>query len=78
MERIKRDREFICKVVGEMLNNPDEIDIYSATILYDKLELYINEVRSQALCHVKMLERAYEDLESILRAYEDLKSILGE
>jgi len=39
------DRKVICDIISEMLDNPDENEIYPTTRCYDKLEKYIKDVR---------------------------------
>jgi hypothetical protein len=41
-------RAFICKVISEMLDNPDKNGIYPTTKAYDRLEHYINAVEYEA------------------------------
>ena len=43
------DRKEICKIISEMLDNPDEHGIYNTTRAYDKLEEYVYEQRWLAI-----------------------------
>ena len=42
---MKRDRNKICEIISEMLDNPDKYEIYPTTVAYDKLEKYIESER---------------------------------
>lgn len=44
-----RDRTEICKIVSEMLDNPDKHGIYPTSTAYTKLELYIESERIKAV-----------------------------
>ncbi len=44
-----KDRTEICKIISEMLDNPDEYGIYPTSIAYTKLEEYIEEIRIEAI-----------------------------
>jgi hypothetical protein len=39
------DRQVVCDIISEMLDDPDEYGIYPTTRCYDKLEQYIKNVR---------------------------------
>ena len=44
-----KDRIAICKIISEMLDNPDKYGIYPTSTAYSKLELYIEGERMQAI-----------------------------
>ena len=44
-----KDRKVICDIISEMLDNPNENDIYPTSTAFIKLEHYVEEVRTQAL-----------------------------
>ncbi len=44
-----KDRTEICKIISEMLDNPDEHGIYQTSTAYTKLEHYIQQERTQAI-----------------------------
>lgn len=44
-----KDRTEICKIISEMLDNPDKHGIYQTTRAYDKLEEYIKQERIMAV-----------------------------
>ena len=44
-----KDRTEICKILSEMLDNPDKNGIYPTSTCYTKLEHYIESARTQAL-----------------------------
>jgi len=44
-----KDRTAICNIISEMLDNPDEHEIYPTTNAYDALEKYIEGVRAEAI-----------------------------
>jgi len=46
---MKKDRDIICKILSEMLDNPDEYEIYPTATAYTKLELYIEGQRIEAI-----------------------------
>ena len=46
---MKRDRIAICKIISEMLDDPDEIGIYQTGRCFDRLEKYIEAERIQAI-----------------------------
>jgi len=48
-----KDRTAICKIISDMLDNPDESGIYPTSTCYTRLEHYIEGVRMEALgwCH---------------------------
>jgi len=43
------DRTEICKIISEMLDNPDDLGIYSTDEAYSKLEAYVGRVRAEAI-----------------------------
>lgn len=49
MNKISNDRKVICRIISEMLDNPDDCGIYPTTKCYDSLEQYINSVRYQSI-----------------------------
>lgn len=49
MSKQKEDRATICEIISEMLDNPDENEIYPTTKSYDRLEEYVKSVRTQAV-----------------------------
>ena len=53
-------RAIVCKIISEMLDNPDDYGIYPTTICYDKLEEYI---QSECAKHEKVIERLIHYLE---------------
>lgn len=46
---MNQDRTKICKIISEMINNPNEHGIYSTTETFEKLEAYIDHVRFETL-----------------------------
>ena len=44
-----KDRKAICKIISEMLDNPNEHGIYHTTTTFHKLELYCESVRMEAI-----------------------------
>ena len=44
-----KDRTEICKIISEMLDNPNEHEIYPTSTAYTKLEHYIEGVRAEAI-----------------------------
>lgn len=44
-----KDRTAICKIISEMLDNPDEHGIYPTSTAYIRLEYYIEGVRAEAI-----------------------------
>lgn len=44
-----KDRAMICKIISEMLDNPDDCGIYPTTKCYDDLEKYVEGVRAEAI-----------------------------
>ena len=44
-----KDRKVICDIISEMLDNPNENDIYPTSTAFIKLEHYVEVVRTQAL-----------------------------
>lgn len=51
-----RDRTEISRIIGDMLNNPDESGIYPTSTCFTRLEHYINKVRTEAIgwCHAEV------------------------
>jgi len=43
------DRNFICNVISDMLDNPLEHGIYPTSTAFSRLEHYVEEVRMRAL-----------------------------
>ena len=43
------DRSEICKIISEMLDNPDESGIYPTSTAFTKLELYIKQQKMECL-----------------------------
>ena len=46
---MKKDRAAICKIISDMLDSPDENDIYPTTTCFTRIEHYINGVRCEAI-----------------------------
>lgn len=46
---VDKDRTQICKIISEMLDNPDKQGIYPTSTAYMRLEHYIEQERMQAL-----------------------------
>jgi len=46
---MEKDRTVICKIISNMLDNPDKSGIYPTSTCYTSLELYIEQVRIEAL-----------------------------
>ena len=44
-----KDRTQICKIISDMLDNPDKHGIYPTSTAYTKLEHYIEGVRTEAI-----------------------------
>ena len=44
-----KDRTEICKIMSDMLDNPDEHGIYPTSTAYTRLEHYIEGVRAEAI-----------------------------
>ena len=44
-----KDRTAICKIISNMLDNPDKHGIYPTSTAYTRLEHYIEGVRAEAL-----------------------------
>lgn len=44
-----KDRTEICKIISDMLDNPDKHGIYPTGTAYTRLEHYIESVRAQAI-----------------------------
>ena len=49
MNKEKQDRAIICEIISEMLDNPDEYELYPTTRAYDRLEEYVKSVRTRAV-----------------------------
>lgn len=50
---MEKDRTVICKIISEMLDNPDRLGIYGTTKAFEKLEEYVEQERVMAIgwCH---------------------------
>lgn len=46
---MKKDRVAICKIISDMLDNPDKNGIYPTSTAYARLEHYITGVRCEAI-----------------------------
>ncbi len=46
---MKKDRTVICKIISEMLDNPDKCGIYHTSTAYTKLEHYVEQERIMAI-----------------------------
>lgn len=46
---MEKDRKIICDVISEMLDNPDHLEIYKTSEVYNKLERYIEQERMIAI-----------------------------
>jgi len=46
---MKKDRKIICDIISDMLDNPDEHEIYPTSTAYTRLEHYIEQVRAEAI-----------------------------
>ncbi len=46
---MNRDRSAVCKIISDMLDNPDEVGIYGTGKCFDRLILYIESERAQAI-----------------------------
>lgn len=72
-EKFKDIRKEICRIVSDMLDNPDEHKIYPTTQCYDELEKFINEAieygKSKELS--KKLDKEYDYVNKIEEAYEE-------
>ena len=44
-----KDRKVICDIISEMLDNPDEHEIYPTANAYNKLEKYVEAQRIEAI-----------------------------
>jgi len=76
------DKTKICNIISEMLDNPDENEIYPTTKAYNDLERYVEKVRvetigwthADACTHMdKNIDYRKVNVPSILdRALEDL------
>lgn len=56
MAESNNDRGVICKIISEMLDNPDKSGVYPTSTCYTRLEHYIKQVRMEAVgwCHAEM------------------------
>jgi len=45
----EKDRIKICEIISNMLDNPDEHEIYPTSKAYSELEAYVEEVRMEAV-----------------------------
>jgi hypothetical protein len=65
-ETITEDRAKICKIISEMLDNPDKYGIYPTTKCYNEFESLLRSVRVQALSYAWSVACGYmEDCEDI-------------
>lgn len=46
---MEKDREEICKIMSDMLDNPDDSGVYPTSTAYTRLEHYIEMQRIEAL-----------------------------
>ena len=46
---MKKDRQTICGIISEMLDNSDKAGIYQTTKAFDALEKYVEGVRAEAI-----------------------------
>ena len=46
---MEKDRIEICKIMSEMLDNPNDVGIYPTSDAYNALETYIESVRMKAI-----------------------------
>lgn len=46
---MSKDRKAICDIISEMLDSPDENEIYPTGVAYDKLEALVSNARSEAI-----------------------------
>jgi len=46
---VDKDRAEICKIISDMLDNPDKYGIYPTSTAYTRLEYYIEGVRAEAI-----------------------------
>jgi len=44
-----KDRTAICNIISDMLDKPDDCDIYPTSTAYTRLEHYIEGVRAEAI-----------------------------
>jgi len=44
-----KDRTEICNIISDMLDNPDEHEIYPTSTAYTRLEIYIESQRAEVL-----------------------------
>lgn len=52
--KMDKDRTEICRIISEMLDNPDKCGIYPTSTAYTKLEHYVEEVRASAIGRKEM------------------------
>ena len=45
----EKDRDRICEIISDMLDNPDEHGIYPTSTAYTRLEHYIEQQRVEAI-----------------------------
>ena len=46
---MRKDRTAICKIISDMLDNPNKHEIYPTSTAYTRLEHYIEGVRAEAI-----------------------------
>lgn len=46
---MNKDRIEVCNIISDMLDNPDDNEIYPTSTAYTKLEHYIESVRAEAI-----------------------------
>lgn len=46
---MNKDRTEICRIISDILDNPNECGIYPTSSAYTRLEHYIRSVRSEAI-----------------------------
>lgn len=44
-----KDRSEICRIISEMLDNPDKTGIFPTSTAYNRLEHYVERVRAEAI-----------------------------
>lgn len=46
---MQKDRAEICKIMGDMLEKPDDCGVYPTTLAYDRLEQLVDAARTEAI-----------------------------
>ena len=46
---MNKDRTEICRIISDMMDNPDKYGIYNTIMAYTRLEQYIRSVRAEAV-----------------------------